>query len=127
SGAPPGDLERVALHFGRVLELDPGHATAADYLGRVEGQVLGRAPERPPLVRPDDLRLPARVRGDRFEIRTPAGWRPFWIAGVNLGAALPGRFPSEFPDSATYATWIRRIAGMNANTVRVYTIHPPAF
>ena len=48
--------------------------------------------------------------------------------GVNLGVALPGRFPAEFPlDSALYAGWLDTIAGMRANTVRVYTILPPAF
>jgi hypothetical protein len=47
---------------------------------------------------------------------------------VNLGVALPGRYPSEFPtDSARYAGWLDTLAGMNANTLRVYTILPPAF
>jgi hypothetical protein len=47
---------------------------------------------------------------------------------VNLGVALPGRFPSEFPtDSARYAGWLDTLATMNANAVRVYTILPPSF
>src|SRR5690606_6067557 len=37
---------------------------------------------------------------------------PDHVKGVNLGAALPGRHPSEFPDSATYAQWIDDIAAM---------------
>ncbi len=74
------------------------------------------------------LQLVARTRGDRFEIRGSQGWTPFYVQGVNLGVALPGRFPSEFPmDSALYAGWLDAIAGMRANTVRVYTILPPAF
>ena len=121
------DLEAVGEYFGLVVELDPENVTALDYLARIEGQVLGPPPERPDLVRPDALQYPARTNGDRFEIRTDRGWTPFYIKGVNLGAALPGKHPSEFPDSATYARWIRRMADMNANTVRVYTIHPPAF
>jgi hypothetical protein len=55
------------------------------------------------------------------------GWAPFYINGVNLGAALPGRFPSEFPDRGTYVTWVRDMVEMGANTVRTYTLHPPAF
>src|SRR5690606_8725155 len=122
-----GDLGAVAARFRRGLDGVPAHPTATDYLGRVEGQVMGPAPDRPPLVRPDTLEYPARTSGDRFEVRTRLGWRPFYIKGINLGAALPGRFPSEFPDADTYRTWIRRMAEMNANAVRVYTIHPPAF
>ena len=119
-----GDLDAVRTRFAQVLELVPDHATALDYMGRL---VLGPAPERPPLVLPDTLEYPARTNGDRFEVRTAEGWTPFYIKGVNLGAALPGKHPSEFPDSLTYASWIRGMAEMNANVVRVYTIHPPAF
>lgn len=119
-----GDLESVRTRFERVLELVPDHATALDYMGRV---TLGPAPDRPPLALPDSLVYPARTNGARFEVRTADGWTPFYIKGVNLGAALPGRHPSEFPDSLTYAGWIRAMAEMNANVVRVYTIHPPSF
>jgi hypothetical protein len=51
-----------------------------------------------------------------------------WIKAVNLGAALPGKFPSEFPpNDSTYDRWIALIAEMGANAVRVYTVHPPHF
>jgi tetratricopeptide (TPR) repeat protein len=122
-----GDLDGVLEQFTRVVELSPGHPTALEYLELMEGRVLGPAPERPPLTLPETLTYPSRTVGDRFEIRTADGWTPFYAKGVNLGAALPGMHASEFPDSATYALWLRRMAEMNANTVRVYTIHPPAF
>jgi hypothetical protein len=51
-----------------------------------------------------------------------------WIKAVNLGAALPGKFPSEFPpNDSTYERWIALIADMGANAIRVYTVHPPHF
>ena len=51
-----------------------------------------------------------------------------WIKAVNLGAALPGKYPSEFPpNDSTYERWIALVAGMEANTIRVYTVHPPHF
>lgn len=79
-------------------------------------------------VRPATLQVVARTRGRRFEISTARGWRPFYIQGVNLGMALPGRYPSQFPtDSARYAGWLDTLAGMHANTLRVYTILPPQF
>ena len=53
---------------------------------------------------------------------------PLFIKGVNIGFALPGNYPSEFPeDEKLYLEWLRLIAEMGANTVRVYTILPPAF
>ena len=121
-----GDLDGVRARFRRVTELEPDHETALDYLARA-GPAVGQRPERPPLVLPDSLEYPARTNGDRFEIRTASGWEPFYIKGVNLGAALPGRFPSQFPDSATYAGWVRAMADMSANAVRVYTLHAPGF
>ncbi len=109
--------------MARALELDPGHEDAVSWLRRMDAVIV----ERPPLVRPDRLQYPARVVGDRFEIRTADGWAPFYIKGMNLGATLPGKHPSEFPDSTVYATWIADMSEMGVNTVRVYTIHPPAF
>ncbi|HUR94228.1 MAG TPA: hypothetical protein VMY76_06565 [Gemmatimonadales bacterium] len=70
----------------------------------------------------------SRTRGDGFEVRDRDGWSPFYVKGVNLGVALPGRFPAEFPaDSATYGGWLAAIAAMGGNTVRLYTILPPTF
>lgn len=120
------DLERVSELFQRVERLDSGNTTARRYLARLpEG--LGPAPERPPLRRPDTLVHPSRTRGDGFEIRTDDSWLPFYVKGVNLGAALPGKYPSQFPDMERYRSWMRAIGRMEANTIRVYTIHPPAF
>ena len=79
-------------------------------------------------ARPSSLQLVSRTRGRRFEILRPSGWETFYVQGVNLGVALPGRYPSEFPtDSAQYAGWLDTLASMHANTVRVYTILPPVF
>jgi hypothetical protein len=78
--------------------------------------------------RPSSLQLVSRTRGQRFEISRSSGWEPFYVRGVNLGVALPGRYPSEFPaDSARYAGWLDTLASMHANTIRVYTILPPVF
>ena len=110
----------------RAFDLD---STRAD----VRGLLRELAPDydRPPIGprhRPDSLVLVSRAAGDSFEVRQGKTWRPFYIRGVNLGAALPGRFPSEFPqDSATYAHWLSLMAGMHANLVRLYTILPPSF
>jgi hypothetical protein len=120
------DRETARDAFTRAQAVDPQNADARDFLARL-GPPPAAAPNRPPLRLPDELAYPARTNRDRFEVRTARGWEPFYIKGVNLGAALPGKHPSEFPDSATYVRWIEGMAGMGANTIRVYTIHPPHF
>ena len=120
------DREAARTAFTRAQQGDPENADARAFLARL-GPPPAAAPNRPPLVLPRELTYPARTSGDRFEIRTARGWEPFYIKGVNLGAALPGKHPSEFPDSATYVHWIEQMVEMGNNTVRVYTIHPPHF
>ena len=121
-----GDRAAAARAARRALALNPKDAAIRELLTRIDPD-WDHAPIGPP-VRLPALRVDARTRGERFEIPTRAGWRGFYIKGVNLGVALPGRFPSEFPaDSSTYAGWLRTIAAMHANTLRLYTILPPSF
>jgi hypothetical protein len=107
------------------LAVAPGYDDAFDALlaaGVDSGLPL------PPVTRPEVPLVPARALGEGFEVRIRDAWQPFYVKGVNLGAALPGKFPSEFPaDESTYARWLQLIAAANANVVRVYTILPPAF
>lgn len=121
------DDTALAVRSGRrALALNHGNTDLRSLLDRLSPE-WERPAARPP-HRPDTLQLVARTRGERFEVRTPTGWRPFYIQGVNLGVALPGRYPSEFPrDSALYYGWIDTLASMGANTIRLYTILPPAF
>jgi tetratricopeptide (TPR) repeat protein len=121
-----GRYDEARAAFVRGLRTDPSRDDILEHIARLPAP-LPPPPVRPAFVRPDSLVYPARVNGERFEVRRGGAWAPFYIRGVNLGAALPGRFPSEFPDSATYAAWIDGMAEMGANTVRVYTLHPPAF
>ncbi|NIQ57568.1 MAG: hypothetical protein GWN71_30525, partial [Gammaproteobacteria bacterium] len=125
------DLPRVEELFERVLLLDPGNGEARRYLDRLQPdepeEVAGPPPQRPALVVPDTLEYRVRAHARRFEVRTDSGWAPFYVKGVNLGAALPGRYATQFPDSAVYARWLAEMRAAGANTVRVYTRHPPAF
>lgn len=110
----------------RVIERDSANAAAISVLDRQDPEWRrGEAGSSP---RPTTLQLRARTRGSHFEVLGDSSWRRLWIKGINLGAALPGKFPSEFPrDSSLYTRWLGMMAGMNANTVRLYTILPPEF
>ncbi|HTY05761.1 MAG TPA: tetratricopeptide repeat protein [Gemmatimonadales bacterium] len=118
-----GNREEAIADFQRALRAAPGYGDAqSELLG------LGVAPPTAPAPRPAETQVPARISGDHFEVRTPAGWRRFYLRGINLGAALPGKFPSEFPQAeSTYTRWLGLMAAAHANVVRVYTVHPPAF
>src|SRR5437667_416865 len=120
-----GQRTAAAEAWRRTLRLAPGYEDAELQLLAL-GIDSGLA--RRPVVRPVDPDVAARTAGDGFEIRSTSGWRPFYVKGINLGVALPGHFPSDFPtDDSTYGRWLELIAGARANAVRVYTILPPAF
>lgn len=71
---------------------------------------------------------PARVNGQQFEVYEDGNWQAFTAKGVNMGMAKPGTFPGEAAITREeYARWFKAIGDMNANAVRVYTLHPPAF
>ena len=109
--------------FRRALRIAPDYADAEEAL-----LDLGAAVAPVPRARPDSAAIPARTSGEHFEVRSGLVWSPLYVQGINLGAALPGKFPAAFPsDDATYARWLSLMAGAHANVVRVYTILPPAF
>lgn len=129
---PPGDpaAGALALAAERILEQRPGdadwlfiRATALRKAGR--GGELRLRPDRGS----EQPRYFARAGTDYLEVRGADGqWRPLYVKGVNIGPALPGRYPSEAPqDEATWESWLQDIAGIGANAVRVYTLQPPAF
>src|SRR5215210_3438881 len=121
-----GDTARAVAAGRQTLRFSAGNEEIRGLLNRITPDWDRRAPSQQ--TRPAILQLVARTRGRHFEIPSGGSWRPFYIKGVNLGVALPGRFPSEFPlDSAMYAGWLDTLAGMNANTLRLYTILPPSF
>jgi hypothetical protein len=110
----------------RAWALAPGDVDVKAVLDELNP--IWNLPVRTHVARPARLVIHARTHGESFEVPASGAWRTFYVKGVNLGVALPGRFPSEFPtDSLVYAGWFECIAAMNANTVRAYTILPPAF
>jgi hypothetical protein len=75
------------------------------------------------------VQIPARALRDTIELRqTDGSYAPMFVKGINLGAALPGSYPTEFSrDESVYESWLDTMAGMGANAVRLYTLLPPEF
>ena len=77
---------------------------------------------------PERRERPFRVGPSGFEIERDGEFEPLTVRGVNIGMGLPGRFPGEAAITREqYDRWLAAIGELGANTVRVYTIHPPAF
>lgn len=77
----------------------------------------------------DGIEMPSRAGKQYLQLFDEEG-RPqdVLLKGVNIGMADPGHFPGEAAiTKAQYARWLKDIGAMNANVVRVYTLHPPAF
>lgn len=71
--------------------------------------------------------VPTRAGENFLEIRQPDGsYKPIFVKGMSLSAALPGKHPSEFPhDEQLFRDWLKKLADMNCNVIRLYTILPP--
>ncbi len=145
----PGDadaLEGVARSAARLSRNDEAMDAVAKLARRhpdvdvsdVAEQVLARlgdvtdrrlSPARTPAGAGASPLLVSRAHGDYFEVKGEDGaFHPIFVKGINLGAALPGRYPSEFPrEKSLYLTWLRQMSEMGANVVRLYTLLPPEF
>ena len=122
-----GDIKGARDAFRRAATLFPEDSLVRSYLDRLPASYADIT--LPPIQRAANLRVDARTGRRVFEIPDGrGGWSPLWLKGVNIGAALPGKHPSEFPsDDGTYDRWLALAAEMGSNTIRVYTIHPPQF
>jgi len=79
-------------------------------------------------VNHETLNYNARVQGQSFEVLKDGKWEPIVFKGVNIGMGKPGAFPGEAAiTEEEYYQWFQQIAEMNANTIRIYTLHPPGF
>ena len=96
------------LNYGEIVEVEAGRTTK---------------------FKPDSVRdwepVVSDVENDRFQTQDK---RNILSKGINLGLAKPGSFPGDTAiRKSEYRRWIRQIGEMNANMIRVYTIHPPEF
>ena len=122
-----GDVPAAVAAAKRVVALDPKNKSARERLDALAPD-WNHPYTAPVRRRAAALDLTMRTAGEHFEMRVGGTWRPFFIKGVNMGVALPGKFPAEFPaDQSLYAGWLDQISAMHANALRLYTILPPAF
>ncbi|PSB01437.1 tetratricopeptide repeat protein [Merismopedia glauca] len=117
------DRTQPALnYFQQASRLTPKNTWIEPYIQTAKKQ-LSQYPSKP-----QNTKLIAKTQGKYLAIPKSGQWQPLFIKGVNMGVALPGKFPAEFPtDKKTYDKWLELISAMGANTIRTYTILPPQF
>ncbi|RXJ02772.1 hypothetical protein DS745_05535 [Anaerobacillus alkaliphilus] len=70
----------------------------------------------------------SKLNANSFEVYQDGQWKEILIKGVNMGMAKPGTWPGEAAITENeYYRWFQMIGEMNANAIRVYTLHPPHF
>ncbi|MCX7026494.1 MAG: tetratricopeptide repeat protein [Spirochaetes bacterium] len=120
-----GDREGAMAAIAKAVKLAPDRADFTEAATRL---LPAATKELSVIVRPATLQMGFRIGPDKtFQVFEKGEWRSFFWKGVNIGAALPGKFPSEFPSRKVYDTWLTDIGEMGFDVLRVYTIHPPAF
>ncbi|WP_160725853.1 hypothetical protein [Bacillus sp. USDA818B3_A] len=97
-----------------------------EILGNVLKQVNPQ--EKVELVEDNGLKINSKTNESYIQIKKNGKWQDFLIKGVNMGIGRPGYFPGEAAiTKEEYFRWFQEIGAMNANAIRVYTLHPPQF
>jgi hypothetical protein len=90
--------------------------------------LLGKPTPNSCTVTTDGVTIPAKAGEQYLQVYQNNRWTDLLLKGVNMGIAKPGHFPGETAiTKAEYLRWFKEIGAMNANVIRVYTLHPPAF
>lgn len=100
-------------------------------------ELVGLPKDEPPLQvdlthfpynKPDEMQILFRTHHDYFEVSREGEWHAVYLKGLNYSTASPGHYVSDPPkDFKEYAKWLKIIADMNCNVVRLYTLCTPAF
>jgi tetratricopeptide (TPR) repeat protein len=126
-----GRTREAAQEFKLALAMDKHNEVAIKNLQEllsVKGDVSGINLNFQPVQRPATLTYDARAEGEHLDWLENGRWKPVYLRGISLTAALPGHYPSDSEtDSAIYDDWLQKMSALGVNTIRVYTILPPAF
>lgn len=80
------------------------------------------------LIQSNEVTYNTQTGEHYIQVQKNGEWQDLLIKGVNMGIAKPGHFPGETAITKDeYYRWFKAIGEMNANVIRVYTLHPPEF
>ncbi|WP_182199347.1 hypothetical protein [Paraliobacillus salinarum] len=128
----PGIYQSVGLNF--IRQLQSGEDFYWDAYVPIMESILANSKKNTiekqhvEIVEKDGIQTNMQTSDSYLQVLKNGEWQDLLIKGVNMGIAKPGSFPGETAISKEeYFRWFQQIGDMNANTIRVYTLHPPAF
>ncbi len=72
--------------------------------------------------------VPFSVNETHLTIWNGREYEPFFLKGMNMGVAVPGKFPGELDVTREqYGRWFQMIKDAGFNSIRLYTLHYPHF
>jgi hypothetical protein len=75
-----------------------------------------------------DNPIPFSTNETHLTIWNGSDYQPFFIKGMNMGVAIPGKFPGEMAVTRDqYSRWFQLIKDAGYNSIRLYTLHFPHF
>lgn len=84
--------------------------------------------EKVNIVERNGIKVNSKTGKSYLQIQKGGKWEDLLIKGVNMGIGKPGYFPGETAITKDeYFRWFKEIGAMNANAIRIYTLHPPQF
>ncbi|MBO0961579.1 hypothetical protein J1P26_17885 [Neobacillus sp. MM2021_6] len=87
-----------------------------------------KSQEKIGLVEQNGVKTNSKTGNTYIQIQRGGKWQDYLIKGVNMGISKPGYFPGETAiTKEEYFRWFKAIGAMNANALRIYTLHPPQF
>jgi tetratricopeptide (TPR) repeat protein len=122
--------EAVEVYLRLLRDRNYGHAAniALQEILGLEGFTDPPSVELASTAKPSQMQVLFRAADGKMNKLTRDGWKPYYVNGVDLGPASPGFYPSAPPnDGSLYREWIQRAEEIDGNTLRVYTLLPPAF
>lgn len=118
-----GDYLTARWACNKGLDLYPQNNEALLLADAIEKKLAATKQSYPP-----QRQVNFRSLRNVFEHRIRNTWKPIFVKGINLGLAVPGYFPGEYPvGKSTYRRWFEQMVSAGFNTVRVYTIQSPSF
>ncbi|WP_301197399.1 carboxypeptidase-like regulatory domain-containing protein [Plebeiibacterium marinum] len=132
------NTQRIDFYFEHLETEDFNSSNVANntYTAVIEGEGFNTHTDR--LIKPEDTEqnfiinkeyyIPFKCGKKYIEQYEGDTYTPFYIKGINLGAAIPGTSPAEMaPSSEQYAMWFSMMKQAGYNLIRVYTLHYPRF
>lgn len=117
-----GNLSASLWASYRALELSPDNGEIKEHIRVLEESLA--------ILRKDSLGHMSKfiIKGSYIYQESKGKLQKFIVKGINIGLGLPGFFPGEYPiQKTTYLKFFQLIEDLGLNTIRIYTLHPPAF